>query len=203
MPNEGNITSPIVLLAYRRVGSTLLLDVFQRHSAVHALGETVQLIFNSWLDKERELSSNISTLSEEQINLQCGKSVQNTFLRIFQDDRPYWFQKPIDAPNAFFYKFGEYKDTDWQELAEWYWMVLENSFPDARYFTVLRHPFDNVLSAYKKWKTPEERTWRNLGLISYLLVHPNSKVDFAISYEDLVEKPEDTLTQLFSYLEMD
>lgn len=203
MPNEGNIASPCVLIAYGRVGSTLLLDVFRRHHHIQALGETVQLIFNSWLDKEKELNDNGQTISNEQLNFLCGDAVRSTFLRIFHDTRQAWFQKPIGAPNALFYKFGEYKVDDWPLLAEWYWTVMSHSFPDARYFTVLRHPFDIILSAKKKWKTPEERTWRNLGLIAFLLTHPMSKVDYAISYDDLIAKPEETLGQLFTHLNLE
>lgn len=203
MPNDGNVTSPCVLLAYGRVGSTLLLDVFRRHKDIHALGETIHLIFNTWLDKEQELREIKPDLAEGEIENQCGQAVRNNFLRIFQDPRLNWFQKPIGTPNAFFYKFDEFDESDWPRLADWYWKVMENSFPDARYFTVLRHPMDIILSAKKKWNTPEERTWRNLALVAYLLIYPKSRVDYAISYDDLVQKPEETLKLLFGHLQLD
>ncbi|MCP5419910.1 MAG: hypothetical protein H6970_07160 [Gammaproteobacteria bacterium] len=202
MPNESNIESPIQLVAFGRSGTSLISNVFERHPDFRFVGETANLIFGSWDAVEfsaggiPQLFDGSYWVSEDE---RAGRVIRQTFLTCFPDDKKYWFHKPIGVPTAVMSKFDRSR---WDEAGEWYWKVMRTSFPHAKYFTLLRHPCDVVLSAQSYWGHDEGGLWWALGFIAYLLTHPASPVRYAIHFDELTESKQDVLQRLFAYLQV-
>lgn len=207
MPNQQNIESPITLVSFGRSGTSLLSNIFSYHPQCRSINETVNLIFGIWHTVELAtfvtdplLVDNGVIISNEE---RAARAVRQTFLTCFPDDQPYWFQKPIGPPQALSAKFADGLDESrWAEAAEWYWQVMTLSFPKAKYFTILRHPCDVVLSAQAYWGSDPIDIWTQLGLMAYFLSHPASPVQYAVHYEGLVQNKESAVRDLFTYLEL-
>lgn len=206
MPNPNNIESPITLVAFGRSGTSLLSKIFDHYPGCQSVNETVNLIFDTWQAIE-EAAPITAPFMENGIRLsteeQAGRAVRQIFLSCFPDEQPFWFQKPITPPRALSAKFpGLLNKSRWDEAAIWYWEVMARSFPDAKYFTILRHPCDIVLSAQVFWGADPGDTWTQLGFMAHLLTHPASPVEYAIHYEELVQNKGRIVQDLFTFLEL-
>jgi hypothetical protein len=204
MPNQRNIKSPIILISPGRSGTTLISDVFDKRPECSSCGETVDLIFDLWNAAQRSLShiSSEKSLDPSQtadsIN---AEFVRQGFLALLSDDKSLWFQKPIGIPVAF---SASLFDVDsWEEKARTYWHVMNNVFPEAKYFTILRHPCDVVMSFMRRFAVDEKTCWAILGFLACIISHPDSRVQHAVSYDGLVRDSESTLKSLLTYLDVD
>lgn len=202
MPHPGNITAPVTLVSFGRSGSSLLADMFERHPDFSSAGETANLIYGTW--RAVEASIPVMPLLAEDGRLvtnetRAARVVRQALLSAVPSPRPRWFQKPIGVPTGLPQLFG---DNRWDEAAAWYWKVLRESFPEARYFTVLRNPFDVILSARAYWGFDEAALWWSLGFMSHLLAHPDSPVRYAVAYDDLVQRSRDAIGKLFEHLDV-
>jgi hypothetical protein len=202
VPNPLTIESPVTLIAPGRSGTSLLSSLFDVHPDFFFAGETVNLIFGSWHAAEFS-SCGIAPLVEDGQPVpdidRAARAVRQSFLTCVPDDKPSWFQKPLGVPVVHSLLF---RDDEWHDIALWYWKVMRASFPKARYFTVLRNPCDVVLSSQAYWGYDQLTLWRSVGLLSYILAHPSSPVDYAIRFEDLTRSPREVVDDLFSYLEV-
>jgi hypothetical protein len=200
MPNTRNITTPITLVGSHRSGTSLISNLFERHPQCVVAGETANLVFYTW--RAGEVSAdNIPPLmegghwvSDEE---RCGRLVRQAFLAALPDEQSLWFHKPIGIPHVLSARFD---DDHWPQAAEWYWKVLKHAFPQAKYFTILRHPCDVALSTRAFWGYDQTTVWWSLGFMAYLLTHPASPVTYAIAYDRLVQNPRDTAYELFAHL---
>ena len=202
MPNPDNVASPITLVSFGRSGSSLIANAFERHPEFSNAGETVNLIVGSW--RAVELANPVLNASIEDGRYVSGEArasrlVRQALATTVPSDRPRWFQKPIGVPKDITEIF---RDDEWDEAAVWYWKVFTQSFPGAKYFTILRNPFDVILSARDYWGYDEAALWWSLGLMSHLLAHPSSPVQYALRFEDLVRDPRAAITALFLYLDV-
>ena len=202
MPDCENIKAPITLLAPGRSGTSLLSGVFDCHPDFTTVGETVNLIFGSWQAVEFS-SPGIAPLVEERLLVaedeRNGRVVRNAFTTCFPEKSRFWFHKPIGVPTSIIAGFGP---DQWAEAGAWYWRVMRSSFPAARYFTVLRHPCDIVISSKKHWGYDEATIWWSLALLASLLTHEDSLLDYGVRYADLVADRQMVLEKLFAYLEL-
>jgi|GEM_PF-3033210 len=202
MPNRSNIDAPITLVGFGRSGSSLLSNVFGRHPDFQFVGETTNLIFGSWYAVEYS-AGNIPALQERYRFVpedeRAGRVVRETFLTCFPDSRRYWFHKPIGVPTTVVARFDQ---TQWSDAAEWFWKVMHISFPKGKFFTLLRNPCDIVLSGKAYWGYDELTMWWALGYMAYLLAHPASPIEYAISYDSLVRNSEEEMYKLFTYLDI-
>ena len=200
MPNQNNIRSPITLVSFGRSGTSLVSDIFKRHPDCFAAGETLDLIFDPWRAVEmsggriQPLKGNDGVSSEEL----AGRVVRNVFLTCFSSDRPRWFHKPIGIPT----NSAGADEAQWSERATWYWKVMRGAFPEAQYFTILRHPCDVVLSAQSYWGYGQRSMWQGLGFMAYLLTHPASPIEYAIHFEELVHNSEAVVRDLCAFLDL-
>lgn len=204
MPNSNNIKSPIILISPGRSGTTLISDVFNKRPECSSCGETVDLIFDLWNAAQRSLSHIESektrdvSFSADNMN---AEFVRQGFLALLSDDKSLWFQKPIGIPVAF---SASLFDVDsWEEKAQTYWKVMNSVFPDAKYFTILRHPCDVVMSFKRRFNVDEKTCWAILGFLAYIIEHPASLVRHAVSYDALVSDSEATLKSLLAFLGVD
>ena len=204
MPHKDNIEAPITLLAAPRSGTTLVASLFRHHPdfADTFIGETGNLLFGTWHAVEFSQGV-IRSLRDGQQRLasyeQAARVVQQTFLTCFPETTPYWFHKPIGVPKVLSQKFD---DTQWDAAAKWYWEVWRYAFPQAKFFTLLRHPCDVILSAKTYMGFDVHSLWWSYSFLMYLLGHPDSPVTYAIHYETLVQNKNDVVRALFDYLEI-
>jgi len=202
MPNPDNVTSPVTLVSFGRSGTSLIANAFERHPDFSNAGETVNLIIGAW--RAVELANPVLNASIEEGryvtgDMRAARLVRQALVTTVPSDRPSWFQKPIGVPVGITEIFS---NDEWDAAATWYWKVFTSSFPDARYFTILRNPFDIILSARAYWGYDEATLWWSLGLMSHLLAHPNSPVKYAVRFEDLVRDPRTAVSALFEHLEV-
>lgn len=203
MPNTSNIESPITLIAHGRSGTSLLLNIISQLPQIQVIGETTNLIFGCRDAVRRTLPvaaptfGNSEKISETDV---VREAIRSVFCTIFPSSSEYWFHKPIGVPRALQL---DYKNNQWEIAAEVYWQTMVTAFPKAKYFTILRHPCDVVLSSKSYWGWPEVGIWRGLGWMTTILSSPHSKIEHIIHFDQVVSEPEETLKSLFEYLELD
>lgn len=183
MPAPKNITRPITLIGNGRSGTSLVSKVLSAHPDCYFAGETVNLIHGVWRSLECSLPANRHSAIPE--------TIQRQFLHLFPSKHRHWMQKPIGIP-IIARTFG-----DESEFYDWYWEVLEQTFPDARFFTVLRHPLDVLISSDEWWDYGLPAIIESNRKIAKLLTHPRSKVEFAVNYHELISNPREQVTRLF------
>lgn len=205
MPNSSNIQRPITLIAPGRSGTTLIGNLFARHPEFSSVGETVNLIFGAWHAVElaqltvTSLPQNFHGDAPVTDDDLAARVARQACLTCYPDDRPRWFHKPIGIPAALGYKFGPHFQPD---VATWYWKVMRISFPEARYFTVLRHPCDVILSAKAFWGYDEAGIWGSLGYLASLLTHADSPIQYAVRFDSLTQARDQAVRELFDFLDL-
>lgn len=150
MPNPQNITAPVTLLGVGRSGTTLVSAAFEKHPEFHSAGESGGMIFSVWEGAKStymplprahwDLASDLDARS--------AYYVQAAMMALCPSSKRRWFQKPAGFP-IWHLNTGALpgKRTEVTGFpVEWYWDVLRKSFPDAKFLTVLRNPFDVALS---------------------------------------------------------
>lgn len=205
MPNKNNILKPVTLVGFYRAGTTLMSHIFARRSDTAILYETGNIIHGTWsaleVDPLADLNHRIQfihDLEETSENFR-GRLIRDIFLSAYHDPKESWFHKPIGIPRIILHNYGA---SEWDKAANWYWMVFKNTFPLAKYFTILRNPLDLIVSARSRFGWAEEICWYRLALTCYFLLHSSAPQIYGISYIDLVQNPQKTLINLFEYLEM-
>jgi hypothetical protein len=196
MPNIANISAPVCLVGPGRSGTTLVTNIFRRHPECQSLGETANLIFSAYYHIEKALplcGPRAHDLSVEDAAL---LSIYSMLFKLYPSARKFWFQKPIFTPavQTFF--------QDESEFGTWYWSRSAALFPDARYFTVLRDPNEVAKSAMTRWGWEVRAVNRNLLRTYRLLAHPDSRVSFAIDFDELTNDPEATTRRLLEFAQM-
>lgn len=202
MPNVDNITSPITLVSFGRSGTSLIFNVLRAHPDVDACGETQPLIFGTW-EGARRVGGVIrpdKTLPEgADHDLRCARAVRSVFLTTFPSDAPRWCHKPINVP--FTIAEGQRVPPDrFAPHVPKYWHTLASSFPDGQVITVLRHPYDVALSAWRYWNNPLPKIWRSIVCMAQLLLHDDAPVGLALRHRAFVETPEEEITRLLDHV---
>jgi hypothetical protein len=193
MPNQMNVEGPITLVGSGRSGSTLLTNIFRRHPKFQSLGETTNFIFSPYYYMKRALPFCGPRPNQTSVNEAAKIGVHAMLIRTYHSARPHWFHKPIMLPVV----VREFKAID--DFASWYWDATRQLFPHAKFFTILRAPERVVISAVTRWKQPPARAAANLARIYRVMLHPESRVEFGLAYERLVDEPAQTLQDLFGY----
>ena len=188
MPTPKNITKPITLIGNGRSGTSLVSKVLSAHPDCFFAGETVNLIHSVWRSLECSLPANRHTAIPETLRRQ--------FLYLFPSKQRHWMQKPIGIP-IISRTFGDESD-----FYDWYWEVPDQTFPDARFFTVLRHPLDILISSDEWWDYGLPAIIESNRKIAKLLTHPRSKVTLAVNYHELIANPGEQVTRLFEGIDI-
>lgn len=102
--------------------------------------------------------------------------------------------KPIGVP--FVWRFFP----DEEVFADWFWEVFEKTFPQATFFTVLRHPLDVVVSSQRWWNRSYEEIINTNRMNARLICHPRSQVHYAVNYHQLIQQPKAEVLKLVGYL---
>jgi hypothetical protein len=200
MPNARNIDAPIAMVSPGRSGTTLMSSIFGNRSDCASSGETLDLIFGLW----NAALMSLPHISPEKYpgpsltaNEMAGDFVRRGMLILLSDDKKHWFQKPIGLPSGF--NAFLFDETTWDGRAEEYWHVMREVFPRGRFFTLLRHPCDIVLSFRRKFGVEESKSWASLGMLAHIILHRDSLVRYAVDFEQITARPEAALAQLLDY----
>ena len=187
MPNEANINRPFTIIGNGRSGTSVLSKAFSAHPDCLFAGETVNLIHSVWKSLE-------SSLPPKKL-AQIPEAIRRQFLFLFPSPKKYWMHKPIGVPIVV--RFWE----DEEEFFDWFWEVLDQVFPQAKFFTVLRHPLDVISSSHLWWGRSYESVIESNRRIARIITHPRSKVHYGVNYHELIAQPRQQLQSLFRYLD--
>lgn len=197
------LKAPITLISHGRSGTSLLQNIFDAHPDISVAGETADLIFSTWYSIERAKGIIPGLIEEGKLvpwERRVARGVRAVFDEILQLKTAYWMQKPIGQPFVI-----NYLRKDGMSLDEWfqlYWTILQQVFPKGKFITVLRHPCDVVLSSGEYWGREQAGVWHGIATMSRCILHPASKITYAVNYHQLVEEPEPTVKALFEHLEV-
>lgn len=201
MPNEHNIKRPFVLVGPGRSGTSLVSNLIVKNDDVEFVGETASLIFGLWdsMEQSAAITRHITTEKNAQTTImtRADEVIRGAFCHLYPDPKKYWFQKPIGVPKFILNNF-DYVET--QKSGEAYWKVLKTCFPEGKFFTILRHPFDIVLSSSSYWGWDQESIWKNISWMAKLILHNDSPVNYAIDFKNLVEDHKNQTKELCFYL---
>jgi hypothetical protein len=193
MPNKMNVEEPITLVGPGRSGSTLLTNVFRQHPEFQSLGETTNLIFSPYYYMRKALPFCGPRPHRTSVDEAAKIAIHAALTRTYQSKRPHWFHKPIMLPVI----AREFESID--DFAAWYWAATRELFPRGKFFTVMRAPERVIQSSMTRWKHTSSRASENLARLYRVLLHPESRVEFGVVYEELVSEPHRTLQDLFAF----
>jgi hypothetical protein len=196
MPKKDNLLSPLTLIGNGRSGTSLVLKMFEKREDTFVVGETANMIHSVWDSLSRSLPSCRIPDAEKTHKQIYQQSVRSTFLRAFNTEHDFWFQKPIGVPSVrAFYKNDE-------EFITWYWETFKAVFPKAKCFSVIRHPLDVLVSSYSYWGRDYTQMTKSHTTMAKILTHKDSMVDYVLVYEKLLANPEKEVRKLCDYLEI-
>jgi len=187
MPSLDNILSPFAIVGNDCSGTSLVSRALGNHCQCTNIGETVDLVHSVWKSLE---------LFPAKRQLEIPDAIRHHFLRLFPSRSQYWLHSPVGIPMA-----KSIFDNE-QNFLDWFWDVLERVFPKAKYFTVLQHPLDVLVSSNESLGTLES-TINSNRLAARIVTHPRSQVMYAVNYRDLVQDPRNRVAQLLEYLGME
>lgn len=198
------LKSPITLISHGRSGTSLMQNIFEAHPDISVAGETADLIFSTWYSISRAKGIIPGLIERGKVvpwEERVSRGVRAVFDELFDLKTPYWMQKPIGQP--FVINYLRQQGNSLEEWFDLYWEILDRVFPRGKFITILRHPCDVVLSSKEYWGRDPAHVWRDIATVARCILHPSSKVKFAVSYEQLVREPELVLKKLFFDLEID
>lgn len=190
MPNARNIAAPVSLISAGRSGTSLIQGIFNHHPDFEICGETAGLILPAFKAAEnvQNYAPRIKGMDKP---TRAGAGVRGMFLGMFPGEAEQWFQKPLGAINS-----KAYQRKPAAYLA-WYWSAMLSSFPEGRFITVLRHPFDVVLSRRKWFEESDGEAFGTLAEMANVINAEQSPIRVAIRYRELVAEPEAELRRVF------
>jgi len=201
MPTRGNIRRPITLLGQGRSGTSLTQRILGAHPDVDIHGETASLLWGVWYATAPGGEEPLRAVPRQRQRQKSGRVVRAAFLAAHppRSDPPAaeWMHKPIGYPWA---AALIARNRSPEIAAAWYWTVLAKSFPQSRNITILRHPYDVMLSQREFNGTPLATTWNAVVRLAALFQHGDADLPFAVSYRRLVETPEAEIRRLLAHL---
>jgi len=193
------IESPITLVGLGRSGTTLIERAFASTSSVCSCGETGGIIFGTYAGA---LDSYFHSpgLRYDSRELFAADVVRRLFSSLFNiSEASHWFHKPAGIPKMISWPNYKSKNDRFEFPTQWYWETLDAVFPNARYITVLRNPWDIVTSRmiFSGW--PEMGGWDDIKIM-YDFISARSHNMEILFFEDLVNDPYSEISTLFGKL---
>jgi SAM-dependent methyltransferase len=191
----------IFLISLPRSGSTLLQHIIASHSTVAATAEPWILFPAAYALRPGALSANY--------NADIGRIALSEFLALLDDGEEQYYaavrKMALDLYNAYLTKQGKERFID---KTSRYYLILPELFyifPKANYVFLIRNPLATFASflesmVFQNWKRLGERGIRNDLLDGYRLIREGIRYfgdgAIVVKYEDLVDNPEATVSQL-------
>ncbi len=197
MPNVENITRPITLVGSGRSGTSLIEACLRMSPNIQPVGETGGLIFGlaaGAMDVQMPSAS-----GPDGRMAFAATAIRNALTATEGSALPRWFQKPIGLPKFLNYRSLPGEKTMTGFPAEWFWSVLRTTFPEALFFTCLRHPRDVVVSWRRFQGWSERESWRDLLMIYEIIAHPSCPLAHALFFDEVSQGPEG-VRSLFEFI---
>mgnify|MGYP001807841034 CR=1 FL=1 len=201
MPNAANITAPVTLLGIGRSGTSLIGASFGIRPDFSDCAETGGLIFGVWEGAKQSFVPHPPqywTLFSEDNNEKSAYFVREAIKAALPSDEQYWFHKPAGLPMTFL---------DWNKLpgerspvtnfpVEWYWTVFLKTFPESRFVTVFRDPFDVALSRadLSGWETCD--TLKAIVQVYEIIQYGWDNFQSIVVFDDLIVDFEGTMRKM-------
>lgn len=193
MPNAGNVDAPITLVGPGRSGTTLITGIFERHSQFSVVGESAHLVWSSYYWLNRWLRNTGPFPGERTLSETARDGVYASLCATYPAAEPHWFHKPIFEP-AVHIRFA-----DQHKFRSWYWETSRELFPRGRFLTVLRDPATTAASTMQRWDNTEEQAFTRIRRVYELMLHPASRVELVLRFDDLQQRPEETVRRLMAF----
>ena len=203
-----NMSQPIFILCYSRSGSTLLRYIFDTHSDICSppelhLGQLCYHLAKAYantIDRTPDAIKNAFQLCQNNLN-----EIMSAYCH--RHNASIWCEKSVSTI----------------DMIE----IIQNVFPDARYITLHRQCRDTVHSSLEALQKFPERGPQGFGWAPNLSKYPNNTIAGLVAYweektsrllkfessfpsickrvryEDIVQQPEATLSDLFTSLNID
>lgn len=204
MPNAANIDRPIVFLGLGRSGTSAITEMLSHHPAIDNVGEVSPVIWDLIeavriaAPNMRYPSSAASTLSRSDLP---ARAVRQFFLDNFHSDKPAWVIKPI-GPMSRTREAFENRVSD-EMFLEWFFGALDECFPEARIFSLVRDPLEYARSARRYWGASFRHTADNIRFMSALLDSGRLSGGNVISMADFRAKPRETLASVIAACDLE
>lgn len=203
MPNTNNILAPVTLLANGRSGTSLIQSIFSNHPGFDTCGETAAQIFGTFHATDRLeglVRADFRLPKDASFKARSGKATRAALLETFRNPNTrFWMHKPIGVPWVW-QALGQSELSE-EDRIKWYWDVLAYTFPESENITVLRHPYDVVLSAENYWGITLKQAWGSIVRMAQILGHANANIRHAVVYDRLVQEPLAETERMFTAID--
>jgi len=200
MPNAGNAGAPLTLVGIGRSGTSLLEFCFRAHPNIQSLGETSGLIFGTASGAHSTLIP-CAKFFKTPYDLD-GHAVRQLLIALEPSGSEMWFHKPIGIPKLISWWQLPGEKTRHGFPIEWYGKVLDAAFPQGKYFTCLRNPWDVVLSWHRFTGWSQADLWRDVAISYTMLRSRLDRFKIVLFFDDLIERPTKTLGAVFAALDL-
>lgn len=194
-----DIGAPVTLIGLGRSGTTLIEKAFSSCMDVCSCGETGGIIFGTYagaMDSYFD-SPNLNYETRETFSADVVRKLFQSLFPISEAE--HWFHKPAGIPKMIPWEAYRVQADRFEFPTTWYWNTFDAVFPRARYITVLRNPWDIVISrmAFSGW--PEVGLWNDIKIMYDFIYERLDDID-VLFYEDIQRSPYDEMRLLFSRL---
>lgn len=201
MPNEANVRSPLTLIGLGRSGTSLFQAAFANHSEFQICGETGGIIFSVWEGAKASfmpLPQRYWTLFESDQDEKCAYYVREVLNALCPSDAKHWFHKPAGLPvkHLSFKRIPGVRSALTKFPVEWYWNVLGKLFSDGRFLTIVRNPFDIMISRKEHTRWSFNETWKDIIAVYEIYEYGRNRLHHVIRFDDLIKDFEATIRKV-------
>ena len=191
MPNDRNVSSPVTLIGLGRSGTSLLQAAFEQHSEFQVCGETGGMVFSVWEGAKSTFMPFPQAyweIFEVDEDAKCAYYVNEVIKAICPSDARYWFQKPAGLPIKHLNRrriLGERGKLSGFPI-EWYWCVLLKLYSAGKFITVVRNPFDIMISRKDHSRWAFRDIWKDIVSVYEIYDCDHARLDHVINFEELI-----------------
>ncbi|MEP9381165.1 sulfotransferase [Nocardioides cheoyonin] len=196
MPNPDNVDAPVTLVGPGRSGTTLVTQIFRRHSCFFAVGESASLVYTTYKQLNSYLRNTGRIPGDRTVPDAARDAVYAMLCSAYPSEEERWFQKPIFLPTV-----NRAFETP-EEFGSWYWEASCHLFPRGRWLTVVREPVSTAASIMVRWGNTEEHAFRRIENSFRLMLHPASRLGMVMPFEFLQAKPRRAVRALLGFADV-
>ncbi len=195
--------APITLLGIGRSGTSLIERLFNAIPTCVSAGETASMITGIYTGVD-DAYFDSPILPNHDRETRPAQAVRFFMQEVFQLDlAEHWFHKPAGIPKRFDWNYYRHHEDRMRFPSLYYRELFDRTFPDARYFTVLRNPWDIIASRMKYSGWPETGQWNDIAIVYDILDRFRDKLELVLFYEDIKENPREEMMRLLSHFHLD
>jgi hypothetical protein len=197
VPNSANIKRPIIFLGLGRSGTSAITEILSHHPQIDNIGEVSPVIWDVY-DGVRLANMNMryptpvsGTISRSEL---AARAVRGFFQENYHSEKVAWVIKPI-GPIGHVREAFEARSSDALFL-DWYFGALEDCFPEASIFCLVRDPIQYTRSARRYWGASFGHVSDDLKFMSTILRSGRVAADRFIPMKVLRDSPKETVARI-------